>query len=182
MQTSRGARTIRSMKRRCARLAPNHRPRTSPLRKTRVKCAWNRPRPRAASRRSGRRSRLREDATAGRGAALQIRSMEILEDGAGGRRSVGAVQETLEASFVPDGLFLADDLGSPTIPSETRSAAPVRGPPRTRGGSRPSTRIRNRDGSATGSPVVQPLEAPAPRSSEPWNLRTAEPRRATARG
>jgi hypothetical protein len=35
----------------------------------------------------------------------------MLEGGPGGRRSVGAVQETLEASFVPDGLFLADDLG-----------------------------------------------------------------------
>jgi hypothetical protein len=80
---------------------PNHRLSTSPLRKTRVRCAWNRP----------RRSRLREDATAGRGAALQVRSIEMLEDGSGGRRSVGAVQETLEASFVPDGLFLADDLG-----------------------------------------------------------------------
>jgi hypothetical protein len=35
---------------------PNHRLRTSPLSKTRVKCAWIRPRPRAASRRSGRQS------------------------------------------------------------------------------------------------------------------------------
>jgi hypothetical protein len=86
------------------------------------------------------------------------------------RSRVGAVQETLEASFVPDGLFLADDLGSPMIPSETRSGARVRGPPRTRGGSQPSTRIRSWAGSATGQPGPPTLGARYPRTSEPWNL------------